>query len=182
MTPPTSRTWAKRGRTPVIRVRGRSQRRFSLAALARYRRGERSPPIFRPKQHGRHDSTARRSFARTDHRDLLVAAQQQLGGPITLIWDNRNVHKDTRLRAFANNHDWITIYYLPPYAPDLNPVEGIWSLLRRSCQANTAFADPEHLIGALRHGLRQLQYPSDIIDSCLAATGLTITTPPGQSQ
>ncbi|CAL9673854.1 hypothetical protein SUDANB105_07725 [Streptomyces sp. enrichment culture] len=34
MTPPTARTWARRGRTPVIRVRGRSQRRFSVAALA----------------------------------------------------------------------------------------------------------------------------------------------------
>lgn len=32
MTPPTSRTWARRGHTPVIRVRGRSQRSFSIAA------------------------------------------------------------------------------------------------------------------------------------------------------
>ncbi|MFF7859454.1 IS630 family transposase, partial [Streptomyces sp. NPDC007904] len=30
MTPPTSRTWARRGHTPVIRARGRSQRRFSI--------------------------------------------------------------------------------------------------------------------------------------------------------
>ncbi|MFF4364465.1 IS630 family transposase, partial [Streptomyces sp. NPDC001604] len=30
MTPPTARTWSRRGRTPVIRVRGRSQRRFSI--------------------------------------------------------------------------------------------------------------------------------------------------------
>ncbi|MGW7823584.1 hypothetical protein ACWGLF_36910 [Streptomyces puniciscabiei] len=42
MTPPTARTWARRGRTPVIRVRGRSQRRFSVAALACYQQGERS--------------------------------------------------------------------------------------------------------------------------------------------
>ncbi|MGW8701866.1 hypothetical protein ACWGOK_33940 [Streptomyces eurythermus] len=31
MTPPTSRTWSQRGTAPVIRVRGRSQRRFSIA-------------------------------------------------------------------------------------------------------------------------------------------------------
>ncbi|MBD2835225.1 transposase [Streptomyces pratensis] len=29
----------------------------------------------------------------------------------------------------AEARDWLTSYYLPPYAPDLNPVEGIWSLL-----------------------------------------------------
>lgn len=33
MTPPTARTWSRRGHTPVIRVPGRSQRRFSIAAL-----------------------------------------------------------------------------------------------------------------------------------------------------
>src|SRR5205823_6588761 len=70
---------------------------------------------------------------------------------------NLNVHKDRRLRAFIDAHDWITVFYLPPYAPDLNPVEGIWSLLRRSSQANTAFTDPDHLIGVLRQGLRQIQ-------------------------
>jgi alanine dehydrogenase len=37
MTPPTTRTWARRGHTPLIRVRGRSQRRFSIAALACYK-------------------------------------------------------------------------------------------------------------------------------------------------
>lgn len=27
---------------------------------------------------------------------------------------------------------WLTIYQLPPYAPELNPVEGVWSHLKRS--------------------------------------------------
>lgn len=182
MTPPTSRTWAKRGSTPVIRVRGRSQRRFSIAALTCYKLGERSRLIYRPKRHIDHKRGGRRSFTWTDYRDLLIAAHQQLGGPIVLIWDNLNVHKDTRMRSFIDAHDWITAYHLPPYAPDLNPVEGIWSLLRRTCQANTAFTDPEHLISTLRHGLRQIQYRSDLIDGCLAATGLKLTTPRLQAQ
>ncbi|MFE6840456.1 IS630 family transposase, partial [Streptomyces sp. NPDC057705] len=37
MTPPISRTWAKRGRTPVIRARGRSRRCSSIAALTCYK-------------------------------------------------------------------------------------------------------------------------------------------------
>ena len=104
MTPPTVRTWARRGHTPVIRVRGRSQRRFSIAALACYKRGERSRLIYRPKRHSDHKRGARRSFAWTDYRDLLIAAHQQLGAPIVLVWDNLNVHKDARLRAFIDNH------------------------------------------------------------------------------
>ncbi|AXG78990.1 IS630 family transposase [Streptomyces paludis] len=182
MTPPTSRTWGRRGSTPVIRVRGRSRRRFSVAALCCYQPGERSRLIHRPKRHTDHKSGGRESFARTEYRDLLIAAHQQLDGPIVLIRDNLNVHKDRRMRAFIDAQDWITAYHLPPYAPDLNPVEGIWSVLRRTTQANTAFTDPDHLIRQLRHSLRQIQYRSDIIDGCLTGTGLTLTTPRLQPQ
>lgn len=135
MTPPTARTWVRRGHTPVIRVRGCSQRRFSIAALACYKLGERSRLIYRPKQHVDHKRGGRRSFTWSEYRDLLIAAHQQLGAPIVLVWDNLNVHRDRRLREFIDTHDWITCCFLPAYAPDLNPVEGIWSLLRRSSQA-----------------------------------------------
>ncbi|MEV5017643.1 transposase [Streptomyces sp. NPDC053782] len=40
-----------------------------------------------------------------------------------LIWDGLNLHKAAGLREFAASRDWLTIYCLPPYAPDLNPVE-----------------------------------------------------------
>lgn len=86
------------------------------------------------------------------------------------------------MRAFVDAQDWITAYHLPPYAPDLNPVDGIWSVLRRTSQANTDFTDPDHLICRLRHGIRQIQYRSDLIDGCLTATGLTPTTPRLQPQ
>ncbi|MEY9873284.1 transposase [Streptacidiphilus sp. MAP12-33] len=182
MTPPTARTWSPRGMTPVVRVRGRSQRRISIAALACYKTGERPRLIWRPTVHPDHKSGGRRSFAWTDYRDLLVDAHQQLGKPIVLVWDNLNVHRDRRLRAFIDAHDWITVHYLPAYTPQLNPVEGIWSLLRRRCQTNTDFTDPAHLMRALRRGLRQVQYRPDIIDGCLAGTGLTLTTSPLEGQ
>ncbi|WP_425276218.1 IS630 family transposase [Streptomyces lavendulae] len=174
MTPPTSRTWSRRGTTPVIRVRGRSQRRFSSAALCCHKPGERSRLIYRLKRHTDHKSGGRKCFAWTEYRDLLIAAHQQLGGPIILIWDNLNVHKERRMKAFIDAQDWLTAYHLPSYAPDLNPVEGIWSILRRTSQANTAFTDPSHLMRRLRHGLRQIQYRSDIINGCLTATGLIL--------
>ncbi|MGW2602339.1 IS630 family transposase [Streptomyces klenkii] len=182
MTPPTTRTWAKRGRTPVVRVRGRSQRRFSAAALCCYKAGERPRLIFRPKRHADLKSGGRRSFSWTEYRDLLVAAHHQLGGALVLVRDNLNVHLDARLRAFITCHDWITSFQLPSYAPDLNPVEGIWSVLRRGAQANTAFTCPEHLIRALRRRLREIQYRSDIIEGCLTGTGLTLTTSRLQGQ
>jgi hypothetical protein len=49
-------------------------------------------------------------------------------------------------------------------------------------QANTAFTDPDHLISTLRHGLRQIQYRSNLINGCLTETGLTLTTSRQQRQ
>ncbi len=141
MTPPQAKTWSQRGRTPIVRVRGRSRRRISIAALTCYKPGHRSRLIYRPRRDdGRRDG--RKSFSWRDYRDLLTAAHQQLGGPIVLIWDNLNVHKAAGPREFAASRDWLTIYYLPPYAPDLNPVEGIWSLLRRGCALQRRLLHP----------------------------------------
>ncbi|MFI8193858.1 transposase [Streptomyces sp. NPDC085946] len=131
MTPPRARTWGRRGQTPVIRVRGRSRRRTSAAVLCCYKSGEKSRLIHRSRAHLRLKG-ARRSFSWQDHRDLLVRAHIQLGGSIVVIWDNLNTHLAAGLKRYEAEHDWLTTIRLPPYAPDLNPVEAVWSLIRRA--------------------------------------------------
>lgn len=44
--------------------------------------------------------------------------------------------------------------------------------------ANTAITDDEHLERTLRRGLRYIQLRPDLIDGCLAGTGLTLTQHP----
>jgi putative transposase len=174
MTPPHARTWGRRGQTPVVRVRGRSRRRISIAALCCYRPGERSRLIYRPRFHLLLRG-ARKSFAWQDYRDLLVRAHLQLGAPIVVVWDNLNTHRAAGMREYAAGHAWLTITQLPSYSPDLNPVEGIWSWLRRGPLANTAFADPDHLTRTLRRGLAHIQRHPELIDGYLTQTGLTLT-------
>ncbi|MEU2517052.1 transposase [Streptomyces syringium] len=173
MTPPTTRTWSRRGHTPVIRVRGRTTRCLSVAALLCCRTGERPHLINRPRRHNRRKE-ARQSFAWTNYRDLLTAAHRQLVAPVVLVWDNLGTHRCAALRDFAAGQDWLTIFQLPAYAPELNPVEGIWSLLRRGFTANTAFTTPDHLTQTVRHGLRTIQYRPDLLQGCLTETDLTI--------
>ncbi|MFE7115577.1 transposase [Streptomyces sp. NPDC057654] len=176
MTPPRARTWGRRGHTPVVRVRGRSRRRISIAALCCYRHGETPRLIYRPRFHMPFKG-ARKSFAWTDYRDLAVRAHIQLGAPIILIWDGLNTHRAAGMRQYAEDHDWLTLVQLPSYSPDMNPVEGIWSLLRRGPLANTAFTDPDHLERTLRRGLSHIQHHPDLIDGCLTETGLTLHPP-----
>jgi len=123
MRPPRSRTWARRGHTPVIRVRGGGTGHVSVAGLACYRPGERSRLIYRLHLYrGRKGET--KAFAWSEYRDLLIAAHYQLpGGNIVLIWDNLNVHLREELRAFTAAQPWLRVFQLPSYAPDLNPLE-----------------------------------------------------------
>ena len=73
----------------------------------------------------------------------------------------------------TRNKEWLRIYQLPAYTPELNPAEGIWSLLKRS-MANFAAADQAGLVRLIKRKLRKIQYRPHLITACLAATGLTI--------
>ncbi|WP_411138468.1 transposase [Streptomyces sp. C10] len=91
-----------------------------------------------------------------------------------LVWDNVRIHLTAPLREFiAANADWLTVFQLPPYAPDLNPQEGIWSLVKRDI-GNLAAADLGQITRAVKHRLKQIQHRPDLVDSCLTGTGLTM--------
>jgi hypothetical protein len=69
---------------------------------------------------------------------LIQAAHQQLGGLVALVWDNLNTHLTAWMRRCLTQRDRFTGCRLPPCAPDLNPTEGNWSVLRRTALANRA--------------------------------------------
>ncbi|WP_369392474.1 transposase [Streptomyces sp. CG1] len=73
----------------------------------------------------------------------------------------------------ANNADWLTVFQLPSYSPDLNPQEGVWSLVKRDI-GNLAAADLGQITRAVKRKLKQIQYRPDLVDGCLAGTGLIL--------
>lgn len=56
-------------------------------------------------------------------------------------------------------------------APDLNPQEGVWSLVKRDI-GNLAAADLGQITQAVKRRLRQIQYRPHVVDGCLVGTGL----------
>jgi transposase len=63
---------------------------------------------------------------------LLDAAHRQLGGPLAIIEDHLNSHVSQAMTELIAAGDWLTVYRLPPYAHELNPVQPVWSHLKRS--------------------------------------------------
>ncbi|MFF2147521.1 transposase [Kitasatospora sp. NPDC058190] len=161
------------GCTPVVRVRGRGSGRVSIAGMACYKAGQRSRMIYGFRVH-RGRKGERKAFTWQDYRDLILRARIQLGGPIVLVRDNLSTHLMPPMREFiAANQDWLTVFQLPSYAPDLNPQEGIWALVKRGI-GNLAAANVDHLAKTVRTRLKKIQYRPHLIDGCLAQAGLVM--------
>ena len=69
-----------------------------------------------------------------------------------LIMDRAGWHKARALVVPEN----ITILYLPPYSPELNPVERLWAYLRSHYLSNRAYDDYQHLLDAGAEAWQQL--------------------------
>jgi transposase len=171
--PPKGRTWALRGSRPVVRVRGRGNGRANVAGVVCFRPGQRPHLLYKLHvYHGRKGEP--KSFTWSEYRDLILAAHQQLDAPLVWCWDNLNVHLAHELADFAAEHqEWLWIFQMPTYAPELNPAEGIWSLLRRS-MANFLATDLGGLVRIIKRKLKKIQYRPYLINGCLAQTGLAI--------
>jgi len=172
--PPKGRTWGRRGQTPAVRVTGGSNKRVSLAALIAVKPGQRPRLIYRVHASRRRRKDQRKGFTETDYARLLDAAHQQLGGPIVVVWDNLNVHVSATMAGLIAARDWLTVYRLPPYAHELNPVELVWSHLKRSL-ANLAKRNLSQLTALVKTRLRRMQYRPGLLDGFLASTRLDLT-------
>ncbi len=175
--PPKARTWAPRGRTPVVRVSGKGSGRVSVAGLLCLKPGARDHLFYRLRVH-RGRKGERRSMSEADYASLITAAHQHLQAPVILIWDRLNTHISAVMRAFISSHpDWLTEVRLPAYAPELNPAEGAWSNMKNGL-GNLAVRDVDQLAAIMKNRLKRIQYRPALIEAFLAQTGLTLQPQP----
>ena len=66
---------------------------------------------------------------------------------IVLILDNGSIHHSNKVKRFVKTHDWIELFFLPPYSPEYNPMERFWLWLKRKVYGAKSFKTTEALIG-----------------------------------
>ena len=77
--------------------------------------------------------------------------------PIVLVLDNGPIHTSkATLAALAARAHWLTVEWLPKYAPELNDIEGLWRDLKRHHLAHQTFAGPDDLDQAIHDAVRKL--------------------------
>jgi transposase len=150
--PTRVRTWALKGHTPIIQFHFNWNHVSMIAGLTR------SNCVFRL-----HEG----SIKKEQVVEFLKALKAHLKQPLLIIWDGLRAHRSRLVRAYVDSlNGQIQIAFLPPYAPDLNPVEYLWAWLKRHALANYCPNDLSELHAAARNKLKSAQKRPSIIAAC----------------
>jgi transposase len=109
--------------------------------------------------------------------EVLEGLRHFLGGEkATLLWDGLPAHRSTAMRAWRNTQrSWLVVERLPAYAPDLNPVEGLWSCLKAVELANLTSPTLAEVIQQAHLGVERVRRTPQLASSFLRHTGLSVS-------
>ena len=160
--PAVVRTWAPRGVTPVLHalltrdhlsvISGITPTgQFLLQMRVRSLRG---PDVVRFLRH------------------LL----RHIRGKLLVIWDGAPIHRAQVVKDFLAQGGAARLWLerLPAYAPELNPDEGIWNLLKRVELRNLCCDDLTELRLELRLAAARLRQKRAVIDGCITQCGYAV--------
>jgi transposase len=97
------------------------------------------------------------------------------GEKATLLWDGLPAHRSTVRSWLATQRSWLVVERLPAYAPDLNPVEGLWSSLKAVELANLTSSTLAEVIDQAHRGIDRVRRTPHLASSFLRHAGLSVT-------
>jgi transposase len=152
----SGRTWAPRGKTPVVKVTGARVGFNMISAVS-------------PKGQLRFMVVPGR-VAAAQFCAFLRRLMFRAPRPIFLILDGHPVHRSAAARRFvASLRGTLQLFFLPPYSPELNPDEWVWNDLKNNRLGRMSIAGPAHLKQSAVDHLRQLQRTPALVRSFFQA-------------
>jgi transposase len=143
-------------------------KRLSVAAVVGYGPWGRDAWVVFGTRAGAYDEDSLVEFLGELHQHLD-------GGKVTLIWDGLPSHRSRLTRRFvASQRRWLVVERLPAYAPDLNPVEGLWGNLKGTQLANFCPATVDEAAAATGAGLCRIGEDAQLCWAFLHHTGLSL--------
>lgn len=168
MAPLVRRSWNPCGQTPILYQRTRSHQKISvIAALCITPQRDRLHLYFRLHPNININAVLIVAF-------LRQLRQQLDPHPIVLIWDRLKAHRAKLVQTFVQDTRSIYPVLLPPYAPELNPIEYAWGYLKQNPLANYACFNNDELAHTARHYARSLQRKPHLLRSFIFHSPLTL--------
>lgn len=157
------RTWSPRGQTPVLRPKLRSWKRASAIGALSYRRSGQARVFL--KLH-------RGEVRALQVRQFLAHLLRHVPGEVVVLWDGLQAHRAKLVRQWAEQQERLELVRLPAYAPELNPVEGLWSWTKGSRLANVCEDSLGPVTARVRAGIGVARRRPALLWGFLAKTGI----------
>lgn len=144
-----ARTWSLRGHTPILQHSFTWKQRSAIAGLSFWQFYFRFfPGAIRSEQ----------------IIEFLAALSRQIRRPLLIIWDGVATHRSYKVKAWLEEQDGqIAVARLPPYAPELNPVEAIWAYLKKHEIANLCLNTIAEVGHYARNRLKSMQRRPNLV-------------------
>lgn len=154
-----SRTYAPCGQTPVLRAPLTHDHLSIIGGVTADGR------LFTQVQEQAYRGPAVVAFL----RQLL----RQIRGKVLVIWDGAPIHRCQPIKDFlaAGAAQRLQLEQLPGYAPELNPAEGVWNLLKRRELKNRCCQNLEELRWEVGLALRRLRRRPHLLIACFRQCG-----------
>jgi len=165
MNPLRKHVWAPRGQTPILRPRTRHHEKVSVIG-GLYFGVDPNVTGLLTQWHPGQNVDAPRVIAFLEH---LLGSME---GNIVVVWDNLPAHRSKVLKVWLKTHPRVWLEALPPYAPDLNPIELVWCMSKYHRLANHTAVDIESLHAAALEAVDEVALEKELLRSCLRNTGL----------
>ena len=158
--PYLAHAWAERGADLRVQAPGQARKVALLGVLDAHTREALV-----------HTSATKRS---SDFADLLGLLDRRYGPqpgqarkPVILVLDNGPIHTSKASRAaLAARSAWLTVEWLPRYAPELNPIENTWRDLKRHHLAHQTFRIVAELDRAIHQAIANMNQERSHMHPC----------------
>jgi transposase len=152
-------TYAPMGQTPVLEVKLTRDHLSAIGGITPEGR------IFMQMQD--------HSYKGPDVVHFLQLLLREIVGKILVIWDGASIHRCQAIKEFLakGGAKRIRLERLPGYAPELNPQEGVWNLLKRVELKNLCCLSIQQVQREVLHAKERLRHHKSTLSQCFAHAG-----------
>jgi len=167
LAPLLRRTWAPRGCTPIVKI-SEPHGRISVIAAITISPERRHFSLYFQR------SVDNANFRAKSVVHFIEDVRHKVRGPITLLWDRIPIHRAESVTDYFARHRRLVVEEFPPYAPELNPVDNVWSYVKYNRLANYSPRNLDELRERITAEFYRLQNRPDLLRSFFKHTGLSL--------
>ena len=144
-----SYTWARLGQTPTVQTTGK-RKAYKTFGLIEFFSGR----LFHQGIEGKFNSDSYQAF--------LLSVLVQTTAHLFLIQDGAKYHTSKATKQFFAQHvERLTMFQLPSYSPDYNPIEYLWRKTKKRATHNRYFEQFQEIIASVEKALDHFAHHAD---------------------